>query len=163
MTRPPQAEAARLTAACATATLAVGVAVLIGWTFGIETMQRAGLGTIHMLPITAVTFIVASVSLLGVLLLEARLFDADAALRAGLVHEVVADDEVATRVARRAEALSLLAPQAARINKQTLRQIAGGGPDAQQRRSHFAYADAAHHREGVHAFIEKRPPRFQRG
>jgi signal transduction histidine kinase len=64
VTRPPRAEAARLTAACATATLAVGVAVLIGWTFGIETMQRAGLGTIHMLPITAVTFIVASVSLL---------------------------------------------------------------------------------------------------
>ena len=64
MTRPPRAEAARLTAACATATLAIGVAVIIGWTFGIETMQRAGLGTIHMLPITAVTFIVASVSLL---------------------------------------------------------------------------------------------------
>ncbi|HEU4722787.1 MAG TPA: ATP-binding protein [Gemmatimonadaceae bacterium] len=64
MTRPPRAEAARLTAACAMATLAIGVAVIIGWTFGIETMQRAGLGTIHMLPITAVTFIVAAVSLL---------------------------------------------------------------------------------------------------
>ena len=106
---------------------------------------------------------VASASLLREMLLEARLFDADAALRAGLVHEVVADSEVATRVARRAEAMSQLAPQAARLNKQTLRQIAKGGPDAQQRRAHFGYADAEHHREGVHAFIEKRPPKFQRG
>ena len=106
---------------------------------------------------------VAPASLLREMLLEARLFDADAALRAGLAHEVVADSEVATRVARRAEAISQLAPQAARLNKQTLRLIAEGGLDAQQRRAHFAYADAEHHREGVHAFIEKRPPKFQRG
>ena len=61
--RAPRAEAARLTASCALATFGIGLAVLIGWTFGIEVMQRLALGTIHMLPITAVTFIIAAVSL----------------------------------------------------------------------------------------------------
>ncbi len=106
---------------------------------------------------------VAPAPLLREMLLEARLVDAGAALQAGLVHEVVADDEVAVRVQRRAESLGALSPQAARMNKQTLRQIVVGGPDEQQRRAHFGYADREHHREGVNAFIEKRSPRFQRG
>ena len=97
------------------------------------------------------------------MLLEARLFDADAAWRHGIVHEVVADDEVATVVQRRAERVAQLSPKAARLNKQTLRQIALGGPTPAERRAHFAYADSPDHREGVNAFIEKRPPRFQRG
>ena len=61
--RPPREEAARLTIVCALTTLIIGVSVLLGWTLGVDQMQRLGLGTIHMLPITAVTFIVASVSL----------------------------------------------------------------------------------------------------
>ncbi|HJV60113.1 MAG TPA: enoyl-CoA hydratase/isomerase family protein [Albitalea sp.] len=97
------------------------------------------------------------------MLLEARLVDAAAALRLGLVHEVVPDAEVAATVQRRAERLAELSPQAARLNKQTLRLIAAGGLDEAQRRAHFAYAAREHHREGVTAFIEKRPPRFQRG
>jgi signal transduction histidine kinase len=61
--RAQRAEAARLTAACAIATFAIGAAVLVGWTFGVDAMQRLGLGSIHMLPITAVTFLLASASL----------------------------------------------------------------------------------------------------
>ncbi|HEV7913390.1 MAG TPA: enoyl-CoA hydratase-related protein, partial [Albitalea sp.] len=106
---------------------------------------------------------VVAPAVLREMLLEARLFDADAALRAGLVHDVVADDQVAVVVQRRAERLAELSPRAARINKQTLRQIAAGGPSEPQRTAHFGYADSADHREGVTAFIEKRPPRFQRG
>ena len=45
----------------------------------------------------------------------------------------------------------------------TLRQIAGGGPTAAERRAHFSYADTGEHREGISAFMEKRQPRFQRG
>ncbi len=49
---------------------------------------------------------------------------------------------------------------AARINKQTLRQLAAGGPTPQERRAHFTYAPHAAHVEGIAAFIEKRAPRF---
>ena len=97
------------------------------------------------------------------MLLEARLFDAHDALHAGVVHAVLPDAEVASQALQRAERIAGLAPQAARINKQTLRQIAAGGPTAAERRAHFGYADMAEHREGISAFIEKRPPRFQRG
>jgi enoyl-CoA hydratase/carnithine racemase len=55
----------------------------------------------------------------------------------------------------------VLSPQAARLNKRSLRQIAAGGPSAEQRRAHFTYADSNEHREGVSAFIAKRAPRFQ--
>lgn len=97
------------------------------------------------------------------MLLEARLFDAKAALAAGIVNEVVIDPEVATSVQRRAERLAALSPQAARLNKRTLRHIARGDLRGDERLALFDYADSAEHREGVTAFIEKRPPRFQRG
>ena len=97
------------------------------------------------------------------MLLEARLLGATAALQHGLVHAVFADDELAEQTSRRARAVAALSPQAARLNKRTLRQIAAGGPSAAEREAHFAYADSAEHREGIAAFLEKRPPHFQRG
>lgn len=106
---------------------------------------------------------VVPTAVLREMLLEARLFDADAAARLGLVHEVVDDADVASCVQRRAERLADLAPQAARLNKRGLRQIAAGGPTDAERQAHFGYADSHHHREGIAAFIEKRPPKFQRG
>lgn len=106
---------------------------------------------------------VVAAPVLREMLLEARLVDAQAALRLALVHEVVPDADVARCVQRRAERLAELSPQAARLNKRTLRQVAAGGPSPSERREHFGYADSADHREGVNAFIEKRPPRFQRG
>ena len=60
--RPPRAEAARLTAACALVTFGIGACVLAGWTFDVDALQRLGLD-IHMLPNTAVTFMVAATSL----------------------------------------------------------------------------------------------------
>ena len=94
------------------------------------------------------------------MLLEARLLGSAAALQHGLVHAVVADEEVAEQAARRAAQIAALSPQAARINKRSLRQIAAGGPTPPERRAHFDYAASAEHREGVMAFIEKRRPRF---
>ena len=99
-------------------------------------------------------------SALREMLLEARVFDALRALQLGLVHAVVADAEVANHTHQRARAVATLSPQAARINKQTLRQIAVGGPSEAQRRAHFSYAASAEHREGITAFIDKRAPRF---
>lgn len=97
------------------------------------------------------------------MLLEARLLDAARALQLGLVHTVVADAEVAAHALQRAEQIVTLSPQSARLNKRTLRQIAAGGPTPAERLAHFSYADSAEHREGIAAFIEKRPPSFQRG
>ena len=95
------------------------------------------------------------------MLLEARLFDAPRALERGLVHAVVADDAVEAQTMKRARAAAVLSPQAARLNKRTLRQLSRGGPSAAERHAHFSYAESAEHREGVAAFIEKRHPRFR--
>ena len=104
---------------------------------------------------------VAGSALLREMLLEARLIDASRALALGLVHTVVDDDQVELEASQRAQRIAELSPQAARINKRTLRQIAAGGPAAGERRAHFGYAPSAEHQEGVMAFIEKRTPRFR--
>ncbi|MBC8058005.1 MAG: enoyl-CoA hydratase/isomerase family protein, partial [Rhizobiales bacterium] len=62
---------------------------------------------------------------------------------------------------QRARAAAALSPQAARITKRTLQQIAGGGPTPAERRRHFDYASSDEHREGIAAFIEKRSPLFR--
>jgi enoyl-CoA hydratase/carnithine racemase len=105
---------------------------------------------------------VVSAPVLREMLLEARLFDASAALSLGLVHEVVDDAHVQTCIEQRAVSMATLSPQAARINKRSLRQLEQGGLTAAERRAHFGYAASAEHIEGVAAFIEKRPPRFGR-
>ena len=99
-------------------------------------------------------------ALLAELLLEARLLDAAEALQRGLVHRVVADAEVAAHAQDSARRMAALSPQAARLNKRTLQQIARGGPTPDERLAHYAYAESAEHREGLAAFLEKRPARF---
>jgi enoyl-CoA hydratase len=98
--------------------------------------------------------------LLRELLLEARLLGADEALARGIVNRVVDDARVGAEARATAERIAALSPQAHRLNKQTLRQLATGGPSAQQRDAHFGYADSAEHREGLAAFVEKRAARF---
>ena len=66
--------------------------------------------------------------------------------------------------------VAALAPQAARLNKRTLRQLSESNRDpapadtASGARELIAnayrYADSQEHREGVMAFLEKRPPVF---
>ena len=104
---------------------------------------------------------VAGPAVLREMLLEARLLNAARAMQLGLVHAVIADAEVGAATLQRARHAAALSPQAARINKRTLRQLAAGGPTAPERRAHFDYAASAEHREGVTAFIEKRSPRFR--
>jgi len=107
---------------------------------------------------------IAAPPVLREMLLEARLLDAADALRLALVHAVVGDDAVEATTRERALRIAALAPNAARLNKQNLRRIAAGSATAEERRSasvdDYAYADSAEHREGIAAFLAKRPPRF---
>lgn len=104
---------------------------------------------------------VAAPATLRELLLEGRLLDAATALQRGLLHRVLPDAaaldaEVEASIGR----ITALSPNAARINKQTLRHMAAGTLGDAERRAHFAYADHPEHREGVEAFLARRPPRF---
>jgi len=99
-------------------------------------------------------------TLLRELLIEARLLGADEALARGIVNRIVDDDAVAAEAQAACVRIAALSPQAQRLNKRTLRQLAEGGPSSAQRHEHFGYADSPEHREGLAAFVEKRPARF---
>ena len=94
------------------------------------------------------------------MLLEAAIFDADQMLARGFLNAVMADDSVASDVDLRAAKVMKLAPQAARLNKQTLRSLQGNGLSEDLLAGAYAYADSLEHREGIDAFLVKRPPEF---
>jgi signal transduction histidine kinase len=50
-------------AACAITSIVIGAIVLAGWMFGVERLTKLSIGNIHMLPITATTFVIGGVSL----------------------------------------------------------------------------------------------------
>ena len=105
------------------------------------------------------------------MLLEAATFNAADMLARGFLSCVVADDLVVAQARGSAQRIAALAPQAARMNKQTFRALKM--PLALDSKAHdaiknivnkppdpYAYADSAEHREGITAFLEKRAPRF---
>ena len=102
------------------------------------------------------------------MLLEAAVLDAPTLLLRGFLNAVVADADVAGEVLARAQRVAALAPQAARLNKQTFRALNQAFPSAQWSQSAmdsivagaYAYADSAEHREGIQAFLDKRKPAF---
>jgi enoyl-CoA hydratase len=92
------------------------------------------------------------------MLLEARVYDASAALQRGLVHRVVADAAVRAEADRTAVHIAALPPLAQRINKQTLRQLAAreAGPLSEtQRAAHYRYASSEEHRDAVTKFLAR--------
>jgi enoyl-CoA hydratase/carnithine racemase len=94
------------------------------------------------------------------MLLEASVYDASALLRAGFLTAVVADAALVGEAATRAQRMAALAPQAARQNKQTLRIWQREGLDDALWADAYRYADSAEHREGIAAFLGKRPAVF---
>lgn len=91
------------------------------------------------------------------MLLAASVFDAEQMLARGFLSQVLAADEVAAHVLAVAQRVAALAPQAARLNKQTLR---GLQPPLNEDPRAYDYANSAEHQEGIAAFLGKRPAAF---
>ncbi len=94
------------------------------------------------------------------MLLEAAVLDAPTLLARGFLHTVLHDADVPAEAQQRALRITRLAPQAARLNKQTLRALAGGQGAEALVPTAYDYADSAEHREGIAAFLAKRAPNF---
>jgi enoyl-CoA hydratase/carnithine racemase len=107
---------------------------------------------------------VAGEATLREMLLEACILDAREMKARGFLQRVVDNLVLADEAQACAGRIAQLAPQAARMNKRILRRIAGNAGDAQPPADLIAraydYATSAEHKEGICAFLEKRPPRF---
>jgi enoyl-CoA hydratase/carnithine racemase len=106
----------------------------------------------------------AGESTLREMLFEGVQLDAREMKARGFLQRVVPNEDLALEVDASAERVAQLAAQAARMNKKTLRRLAAHAPDAPLPQDVLAtaydYATSAEHREGISAFLEKRPPRF---
>ena len=102
------------------------------------------------------------------LLLEAAVLGAPEMKARGFLHRIESPEHLQAHALERARRIATLAPQAARLNKQTLRALnqASAPVDTAQTaidnivKSAYDYADSAEHREGIEAFLSKRPARF---
>ena len=111
------------------------------------------------------------------MLLAAQVFDAAHMQSQGFLFQTLGEDELVGQVESLAERIANLAPQAARMNKQTLRalnrhlapveyaqaaikNIADASVSISAAVSTYGYAASNEHREGIAAFLEKRPPIF---
>lgn len=94
------------------------------------------------------------------MLLEAAVLDAPTMLARGFLHAVLPDADVQAEASQRVQRMARLAPKAARMNKQALRALASGQGAQALLTTAYGYADSAEHREGIAAFLAKRPPSF---
>jgi enoyl-CoA hydratase/carnithine racemase len=92
------------------------------------------------------------------MLLAAQTFDAAHMLQCGFLAWNTPDEALQAQADALLARMLGLAPQAARLNKQVLRQ--GRAAQEPTPDSAYAYAASPEHREGVQAFLEKRRPDF---
>ncbi|MGA2889005.1 MAG: enoyl-CoA hydratase-related protein [Terracidiphilus sp.] len=98
------------------------------------------------------------------LLLTGRLFDAEEALRLGLVHSVVPPEDLARNVEELAQVLMANSPQALAATKRLMAAQNRAWLDAAIREALEASVlarETADFREGIAAFLEKRKPVWQ--
>lgn len=110
-------------------------------------------------------------SMARAMLLSAEVFDAARMLECGFLTHCVADAQLQADANALVQRQIRLAPQAARAHKRTLRAMNSPLALVQQAQQAtnsvaleglraFAYADTLEHREGITAFLQKRPPEF---
>jgi enoyl-CoA hydratase/carnithine racemase len=106
------------------------------------------------------------------MLLAAAVMDAASMLQRGFLHHVHEHHELAQRALTVTQRIAALAPQAARMNKQTFRAMyaPAGASTVASAVANFAenpassayhYAASIEHREGIDAFLSKRKPVFK--
>ena len=96
------------------------------------------------------------------ILLEGRILSAREALQKGLLSRVVDDEKVFEEAAACAARICAGAPLVARWHKQWVKRLMRGGAlgDAEKREA-FAFLATEDYREGLDAFLAKRPPLFR--
>jgi enoyl-CoA hydratase/carnithine racemase len=94
------------------------------------------------------------------MILTARLLTADEALAAGFVHEVIAADAIEARVAALAQTIASHAPITLWVTKEAVRRIQEARPVPDGDDLIAATYGSDDFREGVRAFVDKRPPRW---
>ena len=90
------------------------------------------------------------------MLLEAAVFSAQDMAAVGWCASPMPAADCALQVQQTAMRIASLAPQAARLNKQTMRACLQDQVVEQP----YGYAEAAEHKEGISAFLAKRAPHF---
>jgi enoyl-CoA hydratase/carnithine racemase len=98
------------------------------------------------------------------MLLEAGVLTAAQMQVRGFLQRVVPPAQIGDEIAASVARIQALAPEAARMNKQALRVLQSGASQDSALASllarAYAYADSAEHREGISAFLAKRPASF---
>ena len=97
------------------------------------------------------------------MLLTAKVLDAHEMMRRGFLNSVLPEAEISRATQDTVANICGLAAAAARLNKQSFRalqQQKQGLTAMKSVANAYHYADTAEHREGVTAFVEKRPPQF---
>ena len=118
----------------------------------------------HALPYPGLEALVALVGRAGAaeLLLEGRVLTAAEAQARGLVQRVLPDAEVEAEVQATAARIAAGAPLAARLHRACLNRLEDPRPlSAAEAELPYSACDSADYREGIEAFLAKRPPRFQ--
>ncbi len=97
------------------------------------------------------------------MLLEAAVLSAAEMKARGFLHAVLEASDLMLQMEDRARRIVSLAPEAARLNKQTLRALSGANQAGIEKLlpSAYDYASSAEHREGIAAFLGKRAPQFR--
>lgn len=94
------------------------------------------------------------------MLLGAQVLSAQRLLESGFLLQTCAPDDLEQHTDALVQTVLSLGPQAARLNKQTLRALTAAEPSAPLLASAYDYADSPEHQEGVGAFVDKRRPVF---
>lgn len=95
------------------------------------------------------------------ILLEGRILGAREALQKGLLTRVTDDEQVLAEAQASAARIAAGAPLVARWHKQWVHRLMQDRPLSQdEKRAAFAFLDTDDYREGLDAFLAKRPPRF---